>query len=646
MRFLVVFLLFSISVFGQSVSPKDVVGLCSGKRVIASNPTGTLYDDLKTSCFEIPLTNTLVLYYVEIESGTTFTFEVTPLEDIDYDFASWLNPNFENLGESDRGSQNDPIPVGLYTTGLSMLEFTQTCEVGGAFEPEETGVIPGMVRYYDVKPGDGILIALNRWSDKDGGFEISFGGDAILDCDLEPKIYEKCDLDNDDKGEFDLLEISADFKNVNNVFIIDFFENQEDAMSIHATNVLQSPYVVEVADSPKTIYARFLRANGVYAKTIEIELVVLKTPKIPSRPLRYEQCNYGEDEEMIFDLTKFEDSLTVLNNVFTTFTYYENEEDALTEVNRDSMGDKTVNQIDSPGNYKSGSRTIYIVSDIDGRCRVIVPLELKVNSIPVLPINIVLSDLCGNGNSEESFNEYNLIDILSEIVSPALSTVLYEVTFYRSQIDVDNNNPLNDPARFNVPFGVNENIIVRFENKNGCYAFTTINLSSVAPKQFEDQMINNCGVYELEGLPEGYRYYLEPGGQGKEIIVGSEDSIIRKATEIYVYGNKSNLVDGKEEPSICVYETKFKVQIVGCKVPRGVSPNGDGFNDFWDLSVFEIYNLKIYNRYGKEVFSYGVGYTTEWWGQSADGSPLPDGTYWYVIDSFEGKKEGWVFINK
>lgn len=109
-----------------------------------SNPTSTLYNNLGTDCSTTPLTNTLVLYYVQIESGTTFTFEVTPQANIDYDFASWLNPNFNNLGLADRGSQNGPTLVGVYAVGLSMLEPTQICEVPGASTAAQTGVVPGL----------------------------------------------------------------------------------------------------------------------------------------------------------------------------------------------------------------------------------------------------------------------------------------------------------------------------------------------------------------------------------------------------------------------------------------------------------------------------------------------------------------------
>jgi len=65
-------------------------------------------------------------------------------------------------------------------------------------------------------------------------------------------------------------------------------------------------------------------------------------------------------------------------------------------------------------------------------------------------------------------------------------------------------------------------------------------------------------------------------------------------------------------------------------IPKGISPNGDGLNDFLDLSNFHVASLKIYNRYGKEVYS-RAPYSNEWYGQSNNSDILPDGTYFYHI---------------
>ncbi len=96
----------------------------------------------------------------------------------------------------------------------------------------------------------------------------------------------------------------------------------------------------------------------------------------------------------------------------------------------------------------------------------------------------------------------------------------------------------------------------------------------------------------------------------------------------------------------CLDTEPFTVPNISCNIPKGVSPNGDGDNDEFDLTGFNVRKLEIFNRYGTKVNSF-TNYTKEWHGQSDNGNELPDGTYYYVIER-EGIKTatGWVQINR
>jgi gliding motility-associated-like protein len=63
------------------------------------------------------------------------------------------------------------------------------------------------------------------------------------------------------------------------------------------------------------------------------------------------------------------------------------------------------------------------------------------------------------------------------------------------------------------------------------------------------------------------------------------------------------------------------------------SPNGDGIDDLWQIEGIEgIDNcqIRVFDRSGKNVFE-SVGYTNEWDG-NLNGTPLPEGAYYYVIN--------------
>ena len=71
--------------------------------------------------------------------------------------------------------------------------------------------------------------------------------------------------------------------------------------------------------------------------------------------------------------------------------------------------------------------------------------------------------------------------------------------------------------------------------------------------------------------------------------------------------------------------------------PNAFTPNGDGDNDTWvidDLYFYPDNTLMVFNRWGKTVFEV-QGYQNNWDG-TWNGKPLPEGTYYYVIDLGEG----------
>lgn len=103
----------------QSINPAHIINLCSNQTVQGTSPTTNAYNNLMTPCSTLPLSTSITLYYVEIESGTTFEFTVSPNTAVDFDFASWLNPNLANVGIADRGSQNTIIGITTYDVGLA-----------------------------------------------------------------------------------------------------------------------------------------------------------------------------------------------------------------------------------------------------------------------------------------------------------------------------------------------------------------------------------------------------------------------------------------------------------------------------------------------------------------------------------------------
>ncbi|MBC8643813.1 gliding motility-associated C-terminal domain-containing protein [Flavobacterium lindanitolerans] len=65
-----------------------------------------------------------------------------------------------------------------------------------------------------------------------------------------------------------------------------------------------------------------------------------------------------------------------------------------------------------------------------------------------------------------------------------------------------------------------------------------------------------------------------------------------------------------------------------------------------NLAGLDILKVKIFNRYGTEVYEMN-NYVNQWHGQCSDGKLLPTATYYYYIAFRDGKeKTGWVYLNR
>lgn len=85
-------------------------------------------------------------------------------------------------------------------------------------------------------------------------------------------------------------------------------------------------------------------------------------------------------------------------------------------------------------------------------------------------------------------------------------------------------------------------------------------------------------------------------------------------------------------------------------LPDGYSPNGDGYNDFFEIKGLNRYpenTIIVFNRWGNEVYSQD-NYTNTWNGQNNKGDALPDGTYFIVftIKSIDFEYNGFVDIRR
>ncbi|HEY1113372.1 MAG TPA: PKD domain-containing protein, partial [Chitinophagaceae bacterium] len=81
-------------------------------------------------------------------------------------------------------------------------------------------------------------------------------------------------------------------------------------------------------------------------------------------------------------------------------------------------------------------------------------------------------------------------------------------------------------------------------------------------------------------------------------------------------------------------------------IPNAFSPNGDGVHDRWEIAFLDSYpgaTVEIYNRYGQIVYK-TIGYARPWDGRY-NGNPVPVGTYYYLINPKNGRKQISGFVD-
>jgi len=169
----------------------------------------------------------------------------------------------------------------------------------------------------------------------------------------------------------------------------------------------------------------------------------------------------------------------------------------------------------------------------------------------------------------------------------------------------------------------------------------------------------NSAVFDLTTN----EHLLNIGTNSIEYYTSYEDAV-NQENEIVDTTNYQNTVDPeiiyiRVDNIDCYQITSFNLGTINCPpwIPSGFSPNFDGINDEFNiqglLTIFDDFELKIFNRYGTLIYQGGdaLGF---WDGKSNKGinnvgSLLPIGTYYYVLhlndSNYKKPLSGWVYMN-
>ncbi|HKK12882.1 MAG TPA: T9SS type B sorting domain-containing protein, partial [Flavobacteriaceae bacterium] len=387
------------------------------------------------------------------------------------------------------------------------------------------------------------------------------------------------------------------------VFTVTYHDTQADADS--GANSLPSPYTNTV--NPQQIFVAI--TNTVTGCAVSTQSFYIEVQEIPEangdgQPIVYNICdNIGDNDGLAqFDLTS-QDEYVLDGQSPTNFTvtYFSSLADA----------DSGVNPIPTIYENMTNPQTIYARVDDDSTsdsvCYAITDLMLNVELSPMFDLDDSYV-LCVGSNG-------------TEVTEPPVLDTGLSATNYSFEWSLDGMVISGETNSSLVPEQGGIYSVTVTDNATGCQSSDSAEViesappivtASVSTKAFSDN-----DVIEATATGTGkYEFSLDFGpwqdnGTFENVNGGEHTVTARDKTGCGL--------------------TSITVTVID--YPLYFTPNGDGYNDTWNIKGLENqYNvvIYIYDRYGKllkQISSYGDG-----WNGTFNGALMPSSDYWFTVE--------------
>jgi gliding motility-associated-like protein len=438
-----------------------------------------------------------------------------------------------------------------------------------------------------------------------------------------PLTLVQCDQDTDGISTFNLTEKNS-FISTN--YLTETFSFYKTAVAANTTNsafLITNPTTYTSTNG--TVWARIENTSGCFS-VAQLNLVVSTTQIDNTFQRSFNSCddyidtvNDDKDGIATFNFSSVTTDIQAMlptSNLGYSIKYYANESDALAEINTITNPDNYRN-IDYPNQQKIWVR---IDSNLDNSCFGLGNyITLTVDALP-------------NINENDDHSEDQLVCSNLPTFFVQLTPGLQDATPSSNYTYVWSKNGTILPTETAAILNINEQgeYTVEVTTVSGCSRTRTIRVTASDRAVIESISVvdlSDSNTISIVASGKGvYEYSLnEPFGpfQSSPIFENAPIGI----HEVYV-----------NDKNGCGTISKT-IAVVGA--PKFFTPNGDGYNDFWNVKGLNTALNKnsiiyIFDRYGKlmkQILPTNMG-----WDGTLNGIEVPADDYWYTVKLEDGRE--------
>ena len=434
---------------------------------------------------------------------------------------------------------------------------------------------------------------------------------------------KQCDEDSDGFSDFNLTEKNSFISTNSATETFTYYTSPSGAATKDTTTLIPNP--TTYSTNSRVIWVRVENANNCFSVS-EMNLIVSSTQIPVSFKKEFETCDddissLSTDIDGVaqFDFSSTTLALqTILLPPFNQYSiqYYRNEADALSETNAIT----NITNYRNIGYPNEQDIWVRVESIADNSCFGLGPhVKLKVNPKPAIDTN---ED--GHDNQLVCSNLPSFFVELNAAIIDSSPTTSYIYTWSKDGSVISNEN--------NYTLNVNKegDYLVKVSTAAGCFRTRSINVTAS-----DIAKINSIDIVDLSEINS---VTINVSGQGDyEFSMDAPlgpfqtsnlfDNVAAGVHDIYVFDKNG-----------CGTTTK-SIAVIG--VPKFFTPNGDGYNDYWNIKgVNNLFSSKsiiyIFDRYGKLLKQ--VLPSSQGWNGTINGEPLPADDYWFTLKLEDGRE--------